>query len=108
MPVILPKVLKNLLRKPFTVKYPYVKVEAPEGYRGRPSVERERCTRCWMCAATCPAGAISVSEETGKVRISYLRCAFCGMCAEVCPTRAITMTREFELATLDKASAKSE
>ena len=108
MPVILPTVLKNLLRKPFTVKYPYVRVEPPKGYRGRPSVEKEKCVECWLCIRTCPARAITVSKETKKPSIWYVRCIFCGECAEVCPTRAITLTKEFELATFDKGLARSE
>ena len=108
MPVILPTVLKNLLRKPFTVKYPYVRVEPPKGYRGRPSIEKERCVECWLCIRVCPARAITVSKETKKPSVWYMRCVFCGECAEVCPTRAITLTKEFELATFEKEKARSE
>lgn len=108
MPVILPTVLRNLLRKPFTVKYPYVKVEPPKGYRGRPSVEKEKCVECLLCVRICPAQAIARSKETGKPSIWLVRCIFCGECAEICPTRAIVMTQEFELATFDKTLARSE
>ncbi|MDI6643235.1 MAG: 4Fe-4S binding protein [Candidatus Hodarchaeaceae archaeon] len=100
MPRILPQVLRNLFRKPFTVKYPYVKVEPPEGYRGRLAINKERCIRCWLCIHTCPARAISVDKETKRPSIWLGRCTFCGECAEVCPTKAITMTKEFEYTTL--------
>ncbi|MQY67866.1 MAG: 4Fe-4S dicluster domain-containing protein [Hadesarchaea archaeon] len=100
MPRILPQVLRNLLRKPATVKYPQVRVEPPKGYRGRPVVDPERCISCWLCIRTCPARAITISKETKKPSIWLGRCIFCGECAEVCPARAITMTKEFEFTTL--------
>lgn len=108
MPRMLPRVLRNLFRKPATVKYPYVRVEPPEGYRGRPAIDKEKCIRCWLCIKTCPVRAITISGETKKPSISLGRCIFCGECAEVCPTRAIVMTREFELATYDIRQARSE
>jgi formate hydrogenlyase subunit 6/NADH:ubiquinone oxidoreductase subunit I len=100
MPRILPKVLGNLFRKPATVKYPYVKVEPPEGYRGRPAIDRERCIRCWLCIRACPDRAISIDKETKTPTIWLGRCTFCSECAEACPTKAITMTKEFEYTTL--------
>lgn len=100
MPRILPQVLRNLFRKPATVKYPYVRVEPPKGYRGRPVIDVERCISCWLCIKACPVRAISISRETKKPSIWLGRCIFCGECAEVCPARAITMTKEFEFTTL--------
>ena len=108
MPRILPQVLRNLFRKPATVKYPYVRVEPPEGYRGAPVIDKEKCIQCWQCIKVCPDRAISVSKETKKPSIWHGRCTFCGECAEVCPTRAITMTKDFELATYDIQQARSE
>lgn len=100
MPRMLPQVLRNLFRKPFTVKYPYVKVEPQEGYRGKPAIDKERCIRCWLCIKACPDRAISVDKETKKPSIWLGRCTFCGECAEACPTKAIVMTKEFEFTTL--------
>jgi len=108
MPRMLPQVLRNLFRRPATVKYPYVRVEPPEGYRGRPAIDKGRCIQCWLCIKTCPVQAITINKETKKPSIWLGRCVFCGECAEVCPARAITMTKDFELATYDIQQAKSE
>jgi len=108
MPRMLPEVLKNVLRRPATVKYPYVRVRPPEGYRGKPVIDRDKCIQCWLCIKACPARAITVSKETKKPRIWLGRCIFCGECAEVCPRKAITMSLEFELANFDKHQAVSE
>lgn len=100
MPRILPQVLWNLFRKPATVKYPRVKVEPPEGYRGKPAIDREKCIRCWLCIRACPDQAININKETKTPSIWLGRCTFCGECAEACPTKAIVMTKEFEYTTL--------
>jgi formate hydrogenlyase subunit 6 len=96
MPKILPTVIKNLFRRPFTVKYPKVRREVPEGYRGKPVINREKCIRCWMCIRACPDRAISINKETRTPMIWLGRCTYCGECAEACPTRAIRMTRDYE------------
>jgi hydrogenase-4 component H len=93
---ILPKVLHNLFRRPFTVKYPYVKVEPQDGFRGRPAITREKCIHCWQCIRACPDRAISVDKETRAPSIWLGRCTYCGECAEACPTKAIVMTKNFE------------
>jgi formate hydrogenlyase subunit 6/NADH:ubiquinone oxidoreductase subunit I len=105
MPRILPEVLRNLFRKPATVKYPYERVEPPEGLRGKPVIDRERCDGCGFCVDACPAQALTLDEETKKPRIQLARCIFCGECAEICPRKAIKFTKEYELATYDKRKA---
>ncbi len=105
---MLPEVLRNLFRKPATVKYPYERVEPPEGLRGKPVIDRERCDGCGFCADVCPARALTLVEETKKPRIQLARCIFCGECVGICPRKAIRFTKEYELATYDKREAVSE
>lgn len=107
MPRIQLDVLKNLLRRPSTVKYPCVKVELPERFRGKPINDREKCISCGLCAKVCPDRAITYDEEK-KPRFYLGLCIYCGRCAEVCPVKSITMTKEFELATYNKYEAISK
>lgn len=50
----------------------------------------ERCTRCGLCAATCPTDNIRVIE-TGVTFDK--RCTACLRCLSVCPVQAIQLTR---------------
>jgi NADH-quinone oxidoreductase subunit I len=104
----------HLLSKKTTVRYPEVKREFSEIYRGRHVLKRddegrERCTACGLCAVACPAEAIIMVADERKpgeehlyreekyasvFEIDMLRCIFCGMCEEACPKEAIFLTKE--------------
>ena len=85
-----------------TLDYPAQPRPTPEGFRGRPIFDAQKCIGCAGCANNCPAREILVFDVCQEVRIlQYLgrRCTYCGRCADVCPEKAITMSRDFETAT---------
>jgi NADH-quinone oxidoreductase subunit I len=104
--------IKHLFRRKSTVKYPEVKREISDIWRGQHVLKRddkgaERCTACGLCAVACPAEAITmVAAERKKgeenlyreekyastYEINMLRCIFCGLCEEACPKEAIFLT----------------
>ena len=103
----LPALIKDmgscLFKKPFTQEYPFVKVQAPEGYRGRHTFDPEKCISCGLCARDCPAKAIELVEVSGK-RMPHIyldRCIFCYLCAEGCPREAIKLSTNFEMSTTE-------
>ena len=104
----LPALIKDmgscLFKKPFTQEYPFVKVQAPEGYRGRHTFDREKCISCGLCARDCPANAIELVEVSGKRMPSFYldRCIFCYLCEEGCPREAIKLSTNFEMSTTEK------
>jgi len=101
--------LKNLFSSPSTEKYPFVKKEAPEGYRGKISFHPDKCIACGMCIRVCSPGAITmtkgeVTEEGEKITMEFClnSCAFCQMCADFCPRKAIELTKEYSMVATDK------
>jgi hydrogenase-4 component H len=81
----------------------------PEGFRGRPVFDGNKCVGCGGCANNCPARSILIFDVCQELRIlQYVggRCTYCGRCAEVCPEKAITMSPEFETSTNDIGDAE--
>jgi len=103
----LPALIKDMgaciFKKPFTQQYPFVKVQAPEGYRGRHTFDPEKCISCGLCERDCPAKAIELVEVSGKrmPRFFLDRCIFCYLCVEGCPRDAIQLSTNFEMSTTE-------
>lgn len=101
--------LKNFFSKPITIQYPSQRREVSKRWRGLHRLKTDdsgslKCVACGLCAAICPARAISITpyEEEGQTRypkefvINELRCIFCGYCEEACPKDAIELTRVYD------------
>lgn len=101
VPPLLKSVVANLFRRPATVKYPFQRLEPPEGFRGRHQVDWDRCIGCGTCARDCPSFAIQMvgASQGPRPSIDLAKCIFCYQCADSCPRGAISSTRAFELAT---------
>ena len=101
---MLKEVVSQILRKPATRKYPEVKPEVPDGFRGKQIFNLGLCISCGLCAGDCPAKAIEMVDVEGKkAPLFHLdRCVFCYQCAESCPRNAIEPSGIFELAFADK------
>jgi formate hydrogenlyase subunit 6/NADH:ubiquinone oxidoreductase subunit I len=105
----LPALIKDmgscLFKRPFTQEYPFIKVQAPEGYRGRHVFYPEKCISCGLCERDCPAKAIELIEVSGKRMPNFYldRCIFCYQCVEGCPRDAIKLSTNFEMSTTEKA-----
>ena len=53
-------------------------------------LDLEKCKGCYYCVHSCPAGSISISQNTNRkgfrvVKIDREKCIQCGICYRVCP-----------------------
>ena len=74
-----------------TKRYPYEPIEVPDGFRGKPVIDGDKCVGCGACANVCPPNAIEIFDEGGYriVRLYIGKCIFCGRCSDICPENAI-------------------
>ncbi len=107
----------HMFARRVTIQYPDEMPKIPPRWRGRIILSRdpdggERCVGCYLCAAVCPPGCISLQateDENGRrypefFRINFSRCIFCGYCEEACPTYAIQLTPDFEMGEYERSS----
>jgi formate hydrogenlyase subunit 6/NADH:ubiquinone oxidoreductase subunit I len=104
IPAIAKKVVEQAFGKPATEKYPFVKPQLADNFRGQPIFDSSLCIGCGLCSRDCPAKAIEIVTVNGKNRpqLNLSKCVFCYQCAESCPKKAIKNSCNYELATTDK------
>ena len=79
-----------------TISYPKEVPAFPLRYRGRPTIDPDKCVDgCDACAKACPTEAI---DTTGGISLDLGKCLFCTACTEACPEGAIVYTQEHRLA----------
>ena len=96
---------KYMVRPKYTVRYPEEKIPKSNRFRGLHALRRypngeERGIACKLCAAVCPALAITIDSEqradgtrrTTRYDIDLFKCIFCGFCEESCPVDSIVET----------------
>jgi len=90
-------IMRSLLRRPFTERYPYVVRPAPSRTRGELVWDGDRCTACMLCVKDCPADAIRVTVvDRASKKYSFMyrtdRCIYCGQCVVSCKPNALSLS----------------
>jgi formate hydrogenlyase subunit 6/NADH:ubiquinone oxidoreductase subunit I len=102
-------VIKSILRRPYTVKYPF----GPRVYhgsitRGSVAIDIKQCIFCGTCEKKCPTGALAVSREEKRWTIDRLRCVTCGYCVESCPKKCLGMQNQYSQPLLERKKESFE
>jgi len=95
-------VLKWMLRKPFTRRYPFEVRQPIPGSRGALSINLAACSFCGICSKRCPTQALEVDRAAKRWTIDRLRCITCNYCVEQCPRKCLTLTTAHGIPTVTR------
>lgn len=79
-----PNVIRNLLNKKATRRYPRVVRPTFENVRGALFNDVAECNFCGVCAVKCPSQCITVDKKAGTWQYDPFACVFCGICVDAC------------------------
>ena len=88
-----------------TVGYPLAPLAPDAAYRGRVTVDTDRCVGCGGCADVCPARCVLITDldPTRRVIRRLLeRCIQCGRCQDACAYDAVHLVADYETGTPDR------
>lgn len=88
-----PNILRNLVGKKSTRRYPAEQREPFEKVRGELENDIGRCIFCGTCAAKCPSQCIEVDKKACQWVYNTFACVFCGVCVDNCPTKSLSQKR---------------
>jgi len=101
-------ILRPLVHRPVTERYPFERREAPPRLRGKLIWNPQKCTGCALCNKDCPSNAIELitldkASKRFVMRYHVDRCTFCAQCVQNCRFGCLsTSNQEWELAALKK------
>jgi glutamate synthase (NADPH/NADH) small chain len=106
--------LKQFGKKPHTIEFPKVSLEAAGRYRGFHYNDLEECIGCGNCATICQNAAIDMIHIDGiegkkgdsglRPRVDHGRCCWCALCVEVCPAGSLSLTKDYSYVSDDPDS----
>ncbi len=106
--------LKNLAKKPETVRYPKESKDTAIRYRGFHTNDLEACIGCSTCQEVCVNDAITMvpledvpsgeGQRDERPQIDYGRCCWCALCVDACTTGSLELSRDYKYINTDPDS----
>jgi ech hydrogenase subunit F len=82
-------IVRNLVIKKSTRRYPVEVREPFAGVRGELINDIERCIFCGTCEVKCPSRSLQVDKKACIWTYDPFTCVFCGVCVETCPAKSL-------------------
>ena len=92
-----PNILRNLVVKKSTRRYPREVRDPFEHVRGELINNMDVCNLCGICAAKCPSQCIVVDKQAGLWTCDPFACVYCGVCVDSCPAQSLSQSQKYRV-----------
>jgi ech hydrogenase subunit F len=82
-------IMRNLVVKKSTRRYPHEVRETFDKVRGELINDIDRCIFCGTCAVKCPSQCLEVDKQAYKWIYDPFACVYCGVCVDICPAKSL-------------------
>jgi ech hydrogenase subunit F len=88
-------IMRNLVTKKSTRRYPFEVREPFESARGELINDIDVCILCGACALKCPSRCIEVDKTVYTWTYDPLACVYCGVCVDICPVNSLSQKTQY-------------
>ena len=88
-------IMRNLVVKKSTRRYPYEVREPFDKVRGELVNDIDRCIFCGTCAVKCPSQCLEVDKQAYKWIYDPFACVYCGVCVDICPAKSLYQKTQY-------------
>jgi ech hydrogenase subunit F len=97
-----PNIMRNLVVKKSTRRYPYEVREPFDKARGELLNDIARCIFCGLCETRCPSRCIEVDKQAYKWNYDPFACVYCGVCVDICPSKSLHQKAHYRKPTAER------
>ncbi len=90
-----PNIVRNLVVKTSTRRYPAEVREPFVQVRGELINDIERCIFCGTCEVKCPSQCIQVDPKACIWSCDPFACVYCGICVDTCPAKSLYQKTQY-------------
>jgi ech hydrogenase subunit F len=90
-----PNIMRNLVVKKSTRRYPVETREPFAKVRGELINDIERCIFCGTCEIKCPSRCLQVDKKACIWTYDPMACVYCGVCVDTCPAKSLSQRTQY-------------
>ncbi len=88
-------ILRNLVVRKSTRRYPVEVRETFDKVRGELVNDIVRCIFCGTCEVKCPSQCIEVDRKAAVWTCDPFACVYCGVCVDTCPAKSLFQKTQY-------------
>jgi formate hydrogenlyase subunit 6/NADH:ubiquinone oxidoreductase subunit I len=103
-----PNIMRNLVVKKSTRRYPVEVREPFAKVRGELINDIERCIFCGTCEVKCPSQCLAVDKKSYVWVYDPMACVYCGVCVDSCPAKCLYQKTQYRAPVCERLTIRMQ